>query len=68
MKKIKISYSIVMEDDVYEQFRNGLGVASNAELLGYIKGVTKQQQNEFVKIEDITVSLPDESYSILSVA
>nr|DAQ94024.1 MAG TPA: hypothetical protein [Caudoviricetes sp.] len=64
MKKIKISYSIVMEDDVYEQFRNGLGVASNAELLGYIKGVTKQQQNEFVKIEDITVSLPDESYSI----
>lgn len=64
MKKIKISYSIVMEDDVYEQFKNGLGVASNAELLGYIKGVTKQQQNEFVKIEDITVSLPDESYSI----
>lgn len=64
MKKIKISYSIVMEDDVYEQFRNGLGVASNTELLGYIKGVTKQQQNEFVKIEDITVSLPDESYSI----
>lgn len=64
MKKIKISYSIVMEDDVYEQFRNGLGVASNAELLGYIKGVTKQQQNEFVKIDDITVSLPDESYSI----
>lgn len=64
MKKIKISYSIVMEDDVYEQFRNGLGVASNAELLGYIKGVTKQQQNEFVKIEDITVLLPDESYSI----
>ena len=64
MKKSKISYSIVMEDDVYEQFRNGLGVASNAELLGYIKGVTKQQQNEFVKIEDITVSLPDESYSI----
>ena len=53
-----------MEDDVYEQFKNGLGVASNAELLGYIKGITKQQQNEFVKIEDITVSLPDESYSI----
>lgn len=64
MKKIKISYSIVMEDYVYEQFKNGLGVASNAELLGYIKGVTKQQQNEFVKIDDITVSLPDESYSI----
>lgn len=64
MKKIKISYSIVMEDDVYEQFKNGLGIASNAELLGYIKGITKQQQNEFVKIEDITVSLPDESYSI----
>ena len=64
MKKIKISYSIVMEDDVYEQFKNGLGVARNAELLGYIKGVTKQQQNEFVKIDDITVSLPDESYSI----
>lgn len=64
MKKIKISYSIVMEDDVYEQFKNGLGVASNAELLGYIKGITKQQGNEFAKIDDVVVLLPDESYSI----
>lgn len=64
MKKIKISYSIVMEDDIYEQFKNGLGITSNAELLGYIKGVTKQQENEFAKIDDLVVLLPDESYPI----
>ena len=51
-----------MEDDVYEQFKNGLGITSNAELLGYIKGVTKQQENEFAKIDDLVVLLPDESY------
>lgn len=62
MKKIKISYSIVMEDDVYEQFKNGLGATNNTELTGYIKGTMKQQENEYAKIDDIVVILPDEPY------
>lgn len=58
MQKINVSYTMVFTDEIFAKLLEESGLSNASEMVGFLKATILTQENAYVKIQDLKVTIP----------